>query len=205
TAVQFGIAPSDGDTPPVTMNSLDFDADNNSVNERKNLGVSTEVRFGRLRMENAVGSERLQLPLQMETQYWTGIATGFVRNNDDSCTNLARANFTLNPYTSNLNACETMVNPASVTLASGVATINLSAPGAGNDGTVLLRLNRGTASGNYCDAVRAGPGLAATSAGKSYLRGRWSGGTWTDDPSSRAAFGLYGGQPDSFIYSRENY
>jgi hypothetical protein len=29
--------------------------------------------------------------------------------------------------------------------------------------------------------------------------------TYTADPSSRAAFGLYGGQPNNFIYFRENY
>ena len=47
TAVQFGIAPVD--TDGVAMNTLDFDADGNSVNERANLGVTTEVRFGRMR------------------------------------------------------------------------------------------------------------------------------------------------------------
>jgi hypothetical protein len=201
TPVQFGIAPV---SETAGMNTLDFDADNNSVNERKNLGVSTEARFGRLRMENAVGSEKLQLPVQLETQYWSGAATGFVRS-PDSCTLVAQQNFALGPYTGNLNACETMVNAGSVTFSGGLASINLSAPGAGNDGTMLLTLNLGTASGNYCSAIGGGPGPVATSAGLSYLRGRWGGATWADNPSSRAAFGLYGGQPNNFIYFRENY
>ncbi|HYX64900.1 MAG TPA: DUF6701 domain-containing protein, partial [Burkholderiales bacterium] len=59
-ALQFGIAPTDADG--TAMASLDFDADNNAVNERKNLGVSTEVRFGRLRMDNALGPEASKLP-----------------------------------------------------------------------------------------------------------------------------------------------
>ena len=207
SSVNFGIAPSDGDAPaPVTMNALDFDADNNSVNERKNLGVTTELRFGRIRMENVVGSERLALPIQMEVQHWTGTATGFRRNTDDTgCTSVSRQNFTLGPYTANLAACETMVNEASVTFTGGLATVNLSAPGPSNDGTVQLTLNLGTASGNYCSAIGGGPFPAAVSAGMSYLRGRTTSGTWTDNPSARAAFGLYGGQPNNFIYFRENY
>lgn len=205
-SIQFGIAPV---SETAAMNTLDFDADNNSVNERKNLGISTEVRFGRLRMESAVGSEKLQLPIQLETQYWSGAATGFVRS-PDSCTSVARQNIALGTYTGNLNACETMVNPASVTFSSGLATVNLTAPCTGspctgNDGTVLLTMVLGAPSGNYCSAVGAGPGPAAASAGLSYLRGRWSGAMWTDNPVSRAAFGLYGGQPNNFIYFRENY
>lgn len=202
TPVNFGIAPSDADT--ATMNTLDFDADNNSVNERKNLGVATEVRYGLLRMDSAVGSERLLLPIRMETQYWAGPGIAFRRNTDDGCTPVARQNFTLDPYTGGLNACETILNPASATFSAGAATLDLSAPGAGNAGTVTLRLNLGTASGNYCNTV-GGAQAPATSAAMSYLRGRWTGGTWTDDPSARAAFGLYGGQPNNFIYFRENY
>jgi len=202
-AVQFGIAPSDGDTPAVTMNTLDFDADNNGVNERKNLGVATEVRFGRLRIENAVGSERLPLPIRMETQYWTGAATGFARN-DDSCTPVVRENFSLGSCTGNLAACETALSAAGATFSSGAATLNLAAPGAGNDGTVLVTLNAGTASGNRCDAV-GGAGPAATSANLPYLLGRWTSGTYDDNPSARAAFGLYGSQPNNFIYFRENF
>ena len=200
--VQFGISPV---SETAGMNTLDLDADNNSVNERKNVGVSTEVRFGLLRMENAVGSEKLALPIRMETQYWAGAGIGFRRNTDDGCTTLARQNLTLDPYTGNLNACETMVNQASVTFSGGLATVDLGAPGAANDGTVRVTSNLGAPSGNYCNAVGAGPGSAASSAGLSYLRGRWTGGTWTDNPSARVAFGLYGGQPNSFIYTRENY
>lgn len=217
SSVSFGIAPSDGDTPtPVTMNTLDFDADNNSVNERKNLGVTNEVRFGRLRMDNAVGSERLPLPFQMEAQHWTGAATGFQRNTVDNCTGVARQNFSLGAYTRNLNACETIVSPASVTLSGGVATLSLSAPGAANDGTVLITLNLApTPSGTRCDAV-GGAGPAAVSAAMSYLLGRSNDAAsaevpdvaatrYDDNPSSRAAFGLFGGQPNNFIYFRENY
>ena len=212
----FGIAPADSDG--AAMNSLDLDADNSGTSERKNLGVTTELRFGRLRMENPVGSEKLALPITMETQYWTG--AGFARNAADGCTTVARQHFALGSYTGNLNACETIVTPASVTFSGGLATINLTAPctGApcvGNDGSVLVTLNLATTpSGNRCDAV-GGAGPAATSAVFNYLLGRWDDGVdadangntnYDDNPRSRASFGLYGlPQPNNFIYFRENY
>jgi hypothetical protein len=212
---KIGIALSDSDGVTLRTADMNMDVDGAGGNDHVQIGTDVQIRFGRLRLENAVGSEKLQLPLQMETQYWTGPATGFARNTDDSCTRVVRANFTLDPYTANLNACETIVNPATVTLAGGVATINLSAPGAGNDGTVLVTLNLGVASGNRCDSV-GGPGPAATSAAMSYLLGRSNDSAsaespddpntrYDDNPSSRAAFGLYGGQPNNFIYFRENY
>ena len=44
-----------------------------------------------------------------------------------------------------------------------------------------------------------------TAEAKSYLKGNWGVTTYTADPRSRAAFGLYGSQPNNFIYFRENY
>ncbi|MGA7984413.1 MAG: DUF6701 domain-containing protein, partial [Burkholderiales bacterium] len=70
-----------------------------------------------------------------------------------------------------------------------------------------------TAAGNYC-ASAAGGETAAAAAGLDYLLGRWNdmldpdgnaSTTYDDNPSARAAFGLYGSQPDRLIYRRENY
>ena len=60
--------------------------------------------------------------------------------------------------------------------------------------------------------------MAATAAGLSYLLGRWNdnpltGGdpdgnantNYDDKPAGRAAFGLYGTQPNNFIFFRENF
>ena len=215
TGVQFGIVPAEPDSVP--MDTLDLDADNNAVNERKNLGVSTELRYGRLRLLNAVGSEKLPLPIPMEVQYWTGSA--FAASTLDNCTTLGRANFTLDSYTGNLNACETILNSPTVTFAGGVANVSLTAPCtgvpcAGNNGSVLVTANVGSAaSGNYCNAV-GGAELPATPAARSYLLGRWNDAAdpdgnaataYDDNPFARAAFGLYGSQPNNFIYFRENY
>jgi hypothetical protein len=37
------------------------------------------------------------------------------------------------------------------------------------------------------------------------LQGRNAGANYDDDPAARAAFGLFGAQPNNFIYFRENF
>jgi hypothetical protein len=202
----FGIAPVDSDT--VAMNTLDLDVDGAGGNDHASVGTSVNgVRFGRLRMTNAIGSEKLALPVPIQVQHWNG--SGFVTNSDDDCTTIARGEIAMdfNPP-SNLTACETAASTASIAFTDGVGSLTLTAPGAGNNGSVLLTVNLGSAGGNACD-----PGsVPAGSAGRSYLLGRWNStdeggdGTFYDDkPSARAAFGLYGSQPSNFIYFRENY
>jgi hypothetical protein len=212
SAVQFGIAPAEPDGVP--MNVLDLDADNNAANERKNLGVSTELRFGRLRMQNAVGSEKLPLPVPIETQYWNG--AGFVTNPQDSCTRLARSVVVLGSYTGTLDPaggnCRTLVQQDPIAFMTGVGTITLAPPAV--SGSVSLTPNLGVAaSGSYCDNATSGED-PATAAARSYLLGRWNDAldpdsdpstAYDDNPSARAAFGLFGSQPNNFIYFRENY
>jgi MSHA biogenesis protein MshQ len=210
TATSFGINPVDADS--VAMGTLDLDVDNNASNDHKNLSVTTELRFGRLRLQNAIGSERLPLTVPIELQYWNG--TGFVTNTADSCTTLQRSDLSLTfSPPSNLSACETAVSAASIAFSSGLASsaLTLNAPGVGNTGSLLLTANLGAASGSYCNP---GTFVAATSAGRSYLLGRWDDSAnadgnantnYDDNPSARAAFGLYGGRPNSFIFQRENF
>ena len=212
--VQFGIAPAEPDSVP--MSTLDLDVDNSGTSERKNLGVSTELRFGRLRMQNAVGSEKLELAIPIETQYWNG--SGFVTNAADSCTSLPRSTIVAGGYTGALDPaggnCKTFVQQDPIAFASGVGTLRLAAPAGGVSGSVLLTPNLGTVpSGSYCDNATSGEDVA-TAAARSYLFGRWNDAVnpdanantaYDDNPSSRAAFGLFGSQPNNFIYFRENF
>jgi hypothetical protein len=80
-------------------------------------------------------------------------------------------------------------------------------PGAGNEGTVRLTANLGSAGGDYCPAIGApGSELPATNAGKAYLRGKWDDGAAYDDkPAASVGFGIFGSQPKNFIFFRENY
>jgi hypothetical protein len=209
SALQLGIAPVDSDA--TAMDSLDLDVDNSGANDHNSL-LSADVRFGRLRLDNALGAEARRLPVAMKVEYWNG--SGFVTNPDDDCTSIPRSAIALD-FTppSNLAACETAVDAATLTFADGVAPLALAAPGAGNSGSVVLTVNLGSAAGTYCPAP-GGATAAATSVAMPYLLGRWNDGAnpdgnantaYDDKPSGRAAFGLYGSQPGNFIYFRERY
>ena len=99
-----------------------------------NLG--SEVRLGRLRLGNAHGSELQSLSLPWVVESWQNIAGGsFQREGMDTCTNLGTP--ALDMFTGNLALGETIP-----TLVAGPATgggsVSLSAPGAGNDGSVQV-------------------------------------------------------------------
>jgi hypothetical protein len=199
TGVQIGIAPQDSDG--VLMNTYDLNADGTAGNERKDLGATTELRWGRLRIQGVAGASTINAKVPLEVQYFNG--TGFTRNTADSCTTLAANTFTMSDYRVNLTACETAIG-AGATFAAGAATLTLAKPGAANNGSLLLTSNLGAASGNYCATV-GGAQAAAVSAVRSYLQGSWTGGAWNVNPYGRVAFGVYGSQPNNVIFMRENY
>jgi hypothetical protein len=210
-ATAFGIAPADADG--VAMNTLDLDVDNNAAMDRKNLGVAGELRYGRLRLFNASGPEKVQLPIRFRAEHWNG--TTFALNTDDDCTTVARNTIAMS-FTppSNLAACETAFTAASATVTDGLATLYLAAPGAGNTGSVLLTPQLySPAAGTFCATV-GGATAAAQNANRPYLTGRWNDAanpdsdastSYDDNPSGRASFGVYGSQPNNYIYFRENY
>ncbi|QKE65517.1 hypothetical protein HNE05_19865 [Aquipseudomonas campi] len=104
-----------------------------TVNASANLG--SQVRLGRLRIDNAHGSElqALDLPLLLET--WQNVAGGaFLTEGMDTCTVLGAP--ALDQYTGNLAAGET--TPTLVPPLAGVGKLQLSAPGAGNDGSLQV-------------------------------------------------------------------
>ena len=158
-----------------------------------------EIRFGQLALSNAHGSELLGLPVPLEAQYWTGSA--FTRNAADSCTQLAASHVALANWQRDLNACETSVS-LSGRFSAGRGSLRLSAPGAGNTGSVDLTLNLGvTGGGSTCVASAPAP---VTGASMTWLRGRWTGGAYDQYPAARASFGLFRGGR-SLIYLREMY
>jgi MSHA biogenesis protein MshQ len=192
-----------GLTGSTTFSSIVFDG---GTFLPASIAGGTAFVYGRLRMFGATGVLNLALPVAAQTEYWTG--TGFTLNPADNCTTLARPNIALGSYANNLAACETFAGTSPATFASGAGLIVLTAPGAGNNGSVLLTPQLGTTpSGSYCTAT-GGSGLqaSATSAARNYLQGAWGGVTTYDqNPTARAAFGIYGAQPRNFIFTRENY
>lgn len=150
--------------------------------------TDAQMRFGRLRLAHAHGSELRPLPLPATAQYWDG--QGFRTNSLDYCTALAAPTLTFYPQSvdNQLASGETTSSHASP-LVAGSAGLRLSAPGAGNHG--------------YLDL--AFPGVPA------WLLYNWDGvdqggdGDLHDDaPRARASFGRRRGA-DKVIIRRETY
>lgn len=158
------------------------------------------VRYGRVRLRTAVGSEVVDLPVTMTAEYYAGTNTGFIVNTGDTCT--TNVSLAFSGYTKNLNAGETCVrdsgspgNSASGCAAAapiaqrfneppalGDFNLRLAAPGAGNSGSVLIN------------------GTVPT-----WLRYDWNTATPGDEnPSGQATFGIFGGESRQ-IYTRELY
>ena len=182
TNVNFGIAPVDSDS--VALTPFDLDVDNNAIDEHALVG-STEIRYGRMRMQNAYGSELLSLQIPAVAQYFGG--ANFLANVADSCTALPTPNsaaglaFFAQTAKNQLAGGETTAALNSP-VTEGNARLRLSAPGAGNFG--------------FLDVVLTVP---------SYLQFDWNGdGSYTDNPRSRARFGLFNNVAQ-IIYSRETY
>ncbi len=175
-------------TAPVVFSSMAFDSGN-------------EIRFGQLVLTNAHGAELLDLPVPIETRFWTG--SGFSRNTADACTQLAATNVALSNWRRDLNACETSVS-LSGRFNAGRGNLKLSKPGTGNTGSVDLTLLLGaTGAGSTCVGV-PGAVSAAGAASQSWLQGRWSGAAYDQNPAARGSFGLHRGSKP-LIYFREMY
>jgi len=138
----IGIAPVDSDgarveglgataglcNNPNASDCYDLDVDASAGNDRAQLGT-TEFRHGRSHLDNAVGSELLALAMPVRLEYWDG--TRYVASADD---NLSLLTLALDNYLGNLASGETTLTAP--VFASGVGRVGLSAPGAGNSGSV---------------------------------------------------------------------
>jgi len=148
----------------------------------------------------------------VEAQYWgytnppTNTVLGFITNTADSCTSIASANDAMGNYTSNLSGsptCETAISGGGL-LSAGRKTLQLAAPGSGNNGSVDLTVNLGALpAGNTCTTLLGAP-VSATTANLPHLQGNWTGGAYNVNPSARATFGVYKGA-EEIIFVRENF
>lgn len=155
------------------------------------------IRFGRLAIANAHGSELVPLDIPFTTEYFNGI--NWTTNTADQCTvlNLATNVQLANTETAGgswQTGTSTMTIAAGSTagtltnnspLLGGQAILTLSAPGEDNEGYVDIRSQ-----------------LSSTHA---WLQGDYDGdGSYDDDPVGRASFGLFKGS-DNIIFRRELY
>lgn len=154
-----------------------YDPDDNGSCDPYSLPAigSTEQRYGRMGLANAYGPETLGLTALLVVEYFNG--ADFVVNTSDSCTPFDVVNLGLSNYQNNLVAGDT--TPAgSGPFAAGNASLNLTAPGVGHEGSVDLSYD--------LDA-----------AGLPWLK---TGGA---NPSGRATFGIFKGN-QRLIYLRES-
>jgi MSHA biogenesis protein MshQ len=142
--------------------------------------AGSEVRLGRLLMGNAHGSELQSLRLPLQVQSWQSVAGQnlFAVNTTDTCSNALLQNVDLGPYSGNLAGRTT---PSISWSSSSLGTLVLSAPGSGNQGSVLARLRNTPA----------------------WLWFNWS-GNGREAASGLATFGIHAGSPP-LIYRRELY
>jgi len=159
-----------------------------------NIG-GTQLRFGRLNVNNAFGSELVDLQLAVTAQYYDSLVNDFIASAGDTCTTLTVApagppnwgQINLSNYQDSLSAGET--TPTLSAFANGIATLTLSAPDAGNQGSVLIT-----------PLLESGIALE-----QPWLQFDWDGdGNHDNDPTGTATFGIYQGN-DSTIYLKELY
>lgn len=78
---------------------------------------AVRLRYGRLRIGNAYGSEKLDLPVPVKPQYYSGATDGYITSTLDKCTTLTPASFTLSNY-----------NPASTSANLPTANLTITPP-----------------------------------------------------------------------------
>jgi hypothetical protein len=162
------------------------------------------LRFGRLRLSNAIGPADRPLALPVSVQHWTG--STFDTHTLDSCTTLPASTVSFGNLRRGLTVADTTA-VGGITLASGVGTLRLAAPLAGRSGTYDVALSLGGGAADASCLQPWAPALgdaAAAGAGLAYLRGAWCGSAHDNDPAARATFGL-GRGVDALVYRRENY
>lgn len=164
--------------------------------------TGVQVRYGRLALQNAHGSELQNLRVPLKSEYYDGLAHGFVSNSDDSCTQ------GLTVSLSDLDSSDDLLVSTGVgretdvfadaSVAGGYAASDLS------DASLLF--TQPTTGGEFNLNLRA-PGEGNTgSAGvfvdaPSWLEFDWQ-GSGMSDPAAKATFGIFR-RSNSIIYLRE--
>lgn len=157
------------------------------------IGITgTEIRYGRLSVENAYGSELLPLAVVYRAEYYdlitpTSPTSGFKVNDQDNSsvsgcagTLVDAAGVSLSDFQINLNMGETSVGSVSG-LSNGLGNLVLTAPGANNQGMVRVSVTVPT-----------------------WLEYDFDGDGAADQPSGIASFGVAAGD-DLLFFQRESY
>jgi len=179
-SVILGAQVSDEDGVAIS-DDLDIDTNTDAVDDFATIGQTLQ-RYGRLRVENALGSELAQLPVPVKAEYFNG--SRFVVNINDNCSQINPLAVTLSDVATGIEepivpADTSVAAPALITAVNGgEELILLAAPGNGNYGSLNLLLDV-----------------------ESWLQFDWGSGA-VSSPSGRVTFGSYRGD-DRVIYRQE--
>lgn len=168
---------------------------------------TTRQRLGRMTLQNAYGSELLDLAMPLTAEYWDG--SSWVANAADQCS----TGITL-PVPTDPIAADGLVPAELCAWDTGAA--GSSGLGCATAGTIANRFTQPPLAGNFNLNFRA-PGIGNTGAlditatVPVWMRFNWDGvdqgddgNLFDDNPTARATFGIYKGN-SRFIYIRELY
>lgn len=195
----FGILPSDGEASGISTANLDTDSPANG-NDR-GLVATVALRYGRLRLQNAIGSQNRSLSLPLQAHYWDGSV--YQTNTLDSCTSISSNQISFGNYRKTMTSADATVLSSPVTLNQGQALITLAKPLTGHNGSYDVALALGSAATDASCLSWTPQPAAASGANLTHLRWPWCGNAADKDPSARASFGVYGGAGTT-LYQREN-
>ena len=217
---QIGIVPADSDGVTLLLAALDLSLDGGP--NTHNLLGQTDIRYGRLNLQNNFGSELLTLTMPLSAEYYLNATAEFITNIDDSCTTRTTADILLyndqqpkvgrvpgNPVININGASNTTLTGVSAFVA-GRSLLTFTAPGA--EGYVDVEVQTPSWLKSALDGIDQGiqgpgmhcnPGLAGSD--PAYIAGCVADGNSVDEtPLSRGNFGLFKGG-DNIIYIREIY
>jgi hypothetical protein len=206
--LDLGIWPQDGDGTVMNAAARNLDADATAGNERARVAAAA-VRFGRLRLLNAYGSELLPSRVEFRAEYWDG--NRWTTNTLDTTTTLASNNIAIGNKVS-LGAL--VPTTPSITQfsagAGGVGFITFPSTQAVGSFDIALDLRSGATAAQIsrltaCEASpwdAAGNPTNTTGANLVYLTGMWCGSSYDRYPAARIKLG----SPKApYIYLRERY
>ncbi len=160
---------------------------------------SSEIRYGRLNLKNAYGSELVPLQVAMHSEYFNG--SGFILNTDDHCT----TGIILGPLT-DVDSADGLLPGDTCVFDTG--SPGLSSLGCAVAGPVGEQFSVPPSAGDFnlwfqpSGAGNEGSLDLATTV-PAWLQYDWS-GSGLANPHARLTFGVYKGRP-ALIYQRETY
>lgn len=156
---------------------------------------TTAMRSGRLHLSNAFGSEKANLAMPVQAQYWSG--SSWVINGGDSCTSIPANAFALS------GGLAGNTSASAVSLTGGSGTLTLVKPNPVATGSVDVAVNLGV-SGSDQSCLSVHGGTAASLSWLRSLNGSCA-ATYDRDPSARATFGIYSPESRKTVHVREQY